>query len=1189
MRSICAMTMIVVLGLAALCGPAHADSGYGDSNVFSITCAGQGELSGQVLDFRTGQPIAEATVTLTGYPPVQTGPAGEFRFTGVEAGELTVHVEAGGYYELSETVTIREDSGTSCILLMTPDTGFGVVEVRGYYCGPGKHTYYLNGISVGETFTATVEWENYTPGYVRWITPLYTYHDDCPGTTVSRSFNMGSEFGEGGTLTVVAYTGSGEASEPYPVNLKVVPLPDGIPAFAVFHDIFTNTLKYHGTYSVDFAAEEGVEAGVIPADIPGFGERAFSFASKGELELEVTGDGEASAKVTVSQASVPTKIAGVEFTPELGGSVLWHYAKSRGWMPGGAIHVGGTFEYDTPPTYVIFLVGPIPVPAYWRLGFELELSAQLAFQSWAGPAEPLMNGSIEVDPYAEVMLGVGMADVLAAEGYLGGGARMILQYPEEPPLDALQIYLSGGVRIVIFIFEFDCPILEYTWDLFGGKGGRWICRQGPVFVRILSRDYLFTPAGYALFVANNQTLRTAGRGNTIETPIQLNVFGQSTPDLAAAGDDLLMVWAFDDPARTPTNRSEIVFSAYDSGSGLWSAPGPVADDGTADFHPQVSTFPDGDSIVAFENVKEVLQEPEDPNDPDQVLAKLEEMKSKTDIAVSTYDTQTGQWAAQTMITDNAVLDRSPRLATAAGGKAMLTWVSNADNNAIGSTTEPNTLHYCTYDSIDWSAPQTIATNLPGIVKTAMAYNGLDSILLFTVDMDDNGETANDRELYAVWTTEGSWGTVTRLTSDTVEDANPQVAYTYTGTPLITWYSGGNIEMTTNPLLSDRTVVVAGDGESSGAADFRMSCGASGQISLVWQDTSQDRVDMWYATYDAVMQAWSMKQRLTSDGSMEYAMAADFTACGDMVVAYDKAQVIYESRTVYVNGQPVNVDNVPVADQVDLYCLWHITSGDLAVNAEDVDISPPNPVAGEIVTITAQVKNLGDVAATDIDVAFYDGAPGGAGELIGTATIAGPLVGGNEATASVQWEAPPSVLSHDLYVVVDPDLMQDDYNRSNNTAILAGVMKPDAVVESILVQEAGPDLLITVRLANAGALAITEAQVTLRNNGLFGPGITNLTSSEIVPGAFQDLTYRWESPTPAIVPTFDKAMPGRFNSTNTPAPRQQQLLPPSEDVWMLYVVADETDAIDEFDESNNVKSAVIPQKSSGGRRQINKNP
>ena len=38
----------------------------------------------------------------------------------------------------------------------------------------------------------------------------------------------------------------------------------------------------------------------------------------------------------------------------------------------------------------------------------------------------------------------------------------------------------------------------------------------------------------------------------------------------------------------------------------------------------------------------------------------------------------------------------------------------------------------------------------------------------------------------------------------------------------------------------------------------------------------------------------------------------------------------------------------------------------------------------------------DVAALDVDVAFYDGDPGGGGTLIDVTTRGGPLVGGDEA-------------------------------------------------------------------------------------------------------------------------------------------------------------------------------------------------
>ena len=101
-----------------------------------------------------------------------------------------------------------------------------MVEVKGKYCGPGKHAYYLAGINLTEYFTASVDWKSNTPGKILWITPSTTYEDPCPSTTVSRPFEMGDDFAENGTLEVVAISNDQSVqSNPYLVNLDVISQP----------------------------------------------------------------------------------------------------------------------------------------------------------------------------------------------------------------------------------------------------------------------------------------------------------------------------------------------------------------------------------------------------------------------------------------------------------------------------------------------------------------------------------------------------------------------------------------------------------------------------------------------------------------------------------------------------------------------------------------------------------------------------------------------------------------------------------------------------------------------------------------------------------------------------------------------------------------------------------------------------
>ena len=997
---------------------------FGDSNVFSITPAGPGDLIGTVRDQATGDPVVGANVGVNGEPPVQTDEYGQFFLSDVPAGQAALDVTATGYYPLSQIVQIREESFTDVNILLTPDTGFGVVSVRGQYCGPGTHAYYLNGVNLTEAFTATIDWGGHGAGELHWITPQETLIDDCSGgqTTVSRNFNMGSAFGVGGTLKVMAVGADLAESLPYTVNFATIGPPLMIPLDAVRPAQSGATL----TYGVDGDAcpiepiDEGAGAGDIPADIPFFSLDNVTLKTKGMFSGSIRGDGTVEGTLSTPDWAIPeTMIGGLSFQPEISGTWAFHFNSDTDvWeQTEAALEIVIDATAETPP----YPLWPLPlIYAYGEAGITFGMGLT-AINSTA-PLQTDYEFTGQVKPWIGGGVGAGLTDIACVEGYVNGGLHFLFVCPpEDSPcwgcLDRFGLWVKAGARAKVMFVEIFHISATWTHDFCGGRWDSQYWADERYTARILDRDYL-RRGEYAVFVANLYDTRGARDEVTIEIPLQVNVFPWSEPDLAASGDDLLLAWVYDDPNRTPVNRTEVIFSKYDSGSELWTEPEPVADDGTADFHPRITALPNGDALLAWENVKEVLIEPDEPGDPciDECMGdpnytdclvecKLEEAKAKLEIAVARYDAVLGEWGPAVTLTDNVYLDRSPRVVAAADGTAMLTWVSNAANDEVGSNGMPNDIHYSVFDGASWSATADVALGVPSIVKSTLAYNSTEALVLFIGDLDDDQDTLEDRELYAVEYAEGAWGAVQRLTDDAVEDTNPQVAYDATGTPLLVWWSGGEIEMATDLSLADRhTIVASVDGVTPGKSYLRLARGLDGQLGLVWETASDALIDMWTALYDPVLQSWTKRMLLTSDDSEERSMSCVFDETGDLVVAYNKVETVYETEIITVGDVEVEAQ-IADSGEASLYLLRHIVGGDLATSDDDVTLDPPNPVAGQTATITAVVKNLGDVAAADVDVAFYDGDPGGAGVLIEVTTHGGPLVGSDEAEVSADWLVP----------------------------------------------------------------------------------------------------------------------------------------------------------------------------------------
>jgi len=113
--------------------------------------------------------------------------------------------------------------------------------------------------------------------------------------------------------------------------------------------------------------------------------------------------------------------------------------------------------------------------------------------------------------------------------------------------------------------------------------------------------------------------------------------------------------------------------------------------------------------------------------------------------------------------------------------------------------------------------------------------------------------------------------------------------------------------------------------------------------------------------------------------------------------------------------------------------------DLAITAEDIHFSPENPTEGDSVTVTAYVVNKGSDTRDDIEVHFFESAPDKFGLPIEKGYIIIELKGGQRKKAKVKWRAKAG--SNQIYVVIDPDNVIKESDKTNNQAQRKIICKP----------------------------------------------------------------------------------------------------------------------------------------------------
>lgn len=303
------------------------------------------------------------------------------------------------------------------------------------------------------------------------------------------------------------------------------------------------------------------------------------------------------------------------------------------------------------------------------------------------------------------------------------------------------------------------------------------------------------------------------------------------------------------------------------------------------------------------------------------------------------------------------------------------------------------------------------------------------------------------------------------------------------------------------------------------------------------------VDIYASYYDATNDKWSLPRQLTHD---EHAESALSLACDGtrLVTAYLKTQTALSEVDVEIGGQTYHLENVPQPAQTDLYVLRHTLGHDLAVRDGTFGIESANPQPGTTATLRVTIENRGDMVAENVAVAFYDN-----GNLIGAPqSIPGVLGAGSAQEVTVAWLVPNVENNHTISVMVDPELLFEDRDRSNNTAALLTVL-PDLNIATGWSDPVSPTHIALVsRIENTGVITSGASEVSWHLDAPNGQEIGRTGVVALVPGGAHETSLIWD--------TYG-VVPGRF--------------------VQVFAVADTTGVVAEADESNNAhaQSVFVP--------------
>ncbi|TGO02531.1 hypothetical protein PN36_23605 [Candidatus Thiomargarita nelsonii] len=1028
----------------------------GEPNIATVTIKGSvldENLSGIVYN-QTGETLSGVTIEIDGQTQT-TDELGAYSFSELAPDEYLITASKENYVSITELVNIPSSTSVEKNFVLYPDGEIQVLSITSKY---PENVHYLEGISHEVTYTANIHWGGLTPKTVRFITPQGEYDVSTTESTVSKTFNMGTEFGVGKKLKVKAISDEDIESEEKEAAFVIMskPVIGKIPTMSFSRFDLGDTFSYKAP-DLEFNTaffNEGFGAGAVPEDMPVFNKKKFAMKFTPVVNTEIDANGKMTMKMSTITISTPeVDILGekINMSPIL--SIESQFFDGNWNLSGGGIGMTGNIDFKRSSPFI--LPGPFPIPAFLKLVTNAAINGIVTING-LNPFSP--EGKIGFEPSISGSLGVGIDEIVAAEVWVKGGVDTGLQFPAKPThLEKFIAYLIGGVKVYALLYNWEKELGKCEWNY---HTGAFDCDWGSSSLRsaagfsaptLIARDYLNQPNANAFLGAIIS--QNAGTTDTTKSPttiaaLQEAVFPFSDPELASNGQAVSSVWIMDNDSRTDINRTMAVSSAWNGTE--WSQPQTINDDGTADFHPQLLLSADDAMLCAWEDQKIVLNDTDD----------FETMVANMEISVARYNPGSSQ---------------------------------------------------------TWATPET-AIEIPyPLIKydTIFQSDSGKGLTVMSLDTDDDLSTIADRQLFTLTYQNGTWGSLTQLTTDDLPDDNPQLALDPSGNVVLVWLKDSELSSLsatsfTLPEMTERQIILSDEsGYSANLADARLTSSPDGKIAILWAEASTEfDSDIYALFYSPIFQIWGNSRQLTEDEETESRITAAFQGNDKLIALYNRNLIGETELTTTYQGREVSI-LVPNIIGTDLYMMVHELSTDLALQEEFFDISPANPDAGNTATLTVTAENLSDQAIENAVVAFYNGDPAFGGTQIATTTLTPPLAPQERRDVSVDWLVPEGDAPLTLFAVIDPDSILDPINRSNNSQSIT-TLEPDLSVSHFhWARFTEKHLSLTARIKNEGSTPTEPVTVTFTDSLNGDAVLYSETLPTLAPYESKDINFLWD--------------------------------------------------------------------------------
>ncbi|TAK13593.1 MAG: hypothetical protein EPO32_04685 [Anaerolineae bacterium] len=818
--------------------------------------------------------------------------------------------------QMNELVSGEMTTSTLSTWEITHTDTHTVLGVTGRY-----EQYFLQGIPVNNTYTATVDWQDAAPGGVTFQLNGVDYAGAQSGgpDTWTASMPLGDLPAGVYPMLVTATTASGQASPPSTKVVVIVPMPAWGPA-ANFTTLENDpTIIYRG--KALFPKEPLEYLVSLPAILPLIGgdwglratqiQAGIEATSAGGPETDfITGTGglalggdNINLNVT---GNTQTTMAADALTFDSGQAELslppYAYSKQVGLLD---LVPGVSAVYGKP------IIGDLLKALNSIMSVTGTIETQVTGKTDLGVENnevTIVAGEVRDDLKVSLVANLGIDGVALA--YVGGGGNgylVLALYPETAVKDCkVNLFFLAGYAVFNFFTGGTIAADQYSKDwqiaqcekagLVYNPGKLEKTGAGPAEFTLAAR-----PAGWQAEQA--VTLASSSGAADITTLVSAAHPG-AAPALAVGGERLAFAWVGEDAARPRGEAFEVFLRLYDGAA--WGDPIRLTDDAAFDTDAAAAFAGEGQVVVAWAtNPAGGLAEGD---------ALDEAFVSGMEIAYVVVDATSGAVVSRGTLTQNATLDFGVQLGADGDGGVWAAWQTSPANGLVGTAAAPNALLAARWDGAAWGETQTASETLTGTLWWQLAaHDAQTAMILADTDTDGDLATGADREITALAWDGAAW-TARQLTDNEVADLAPRAAYTPEGEPAAAWLSGGQVVGLTSDLTAVPQVWLAG-GVGTALGQGRLVAAEDGKLALVWPDMSPAGPDVLASKLDTTTGTWGAPEPLlASADAQEASLTAAAGPDGSLWLGY--ASLAVETRSITLpDGQTLDIP--AAADIADL--------------------------------------------------------------------------------------------------------------------------------------------------------------------------------------------------------------------------------------------------------------------------------